>query len=108
MSFYVSTATFFLLHCDEWDRVVALPRHKFVTGATLLQLIYTVKRIHVFYRKNPSYFLIHDLSPECNKSKMRCDICGAGTVYPSGTPEFTPAFCRVCDHLMTMGISLVS
>ena len=29
---------FFLLHCDEWDRVVALPRHKFVTGDTLLQL----------------------------------------------------------------------
>jgi hypothetical protein len=28
----------FPLHCDEWDRVVALPRHKFVTGATLLQL----------------------------------------------------------------------
>ena len=41
MSFYVSTATFFPLHCDEWDRVVALPRHKFVTGATLLQLILT-------------------------------------------------------------------
>ena len=41
MSFYVSTATFFLLHCDEWDRVVALPRHKFVTGATLLQLVMT-------------------------------------------------------------------
>ena len=39
MSFYVTTATFFLLHCDEWDRVVALPRHKFVTGATLLQLV---------------------------------------------------------------------
>ena len=39
MSFYVSTANFFLLHCDEWDRVVALPRNKFVTGATLLQLI---------------------------------------------------------------------
>jgi uncharacterized protein YmfQ (DUF2313 family) len=38
VSFYVSNATFFLLHCDEWDRVVALPRHKFVTGATLLQL----------------------------------------------------------------------
>ena len=38
VSFYVSTETFFLLHCDEWDRVVALPRHKFVTGATLLQL----------------------------------------------------------------------
>ena len=39
MSFYVSTATFFVLHSDEWDRVVALPRHKFVTGATLLQLV---------------------------------------------------------------------
>jgi hypothetical protein len=38
VSLYVSTAIFFLLHCDEWDRVVALPRHKFVTGATLLQL----------------------------------------------------------------------
>ena len=38
MSFYVSTGTFVLLHCDEWGRVVALPRHKFVTGATLLQL----------------------------------------------------------------------
>jgi hypothetical protein len=25
VSFYVSTATFFWLHCDEWDRVVALP-----------------------------------------------------------------------------------
>jgi hypothetical protein len=42
-SFYVSTATFFLLHCDEWDRVVALPRHKFVTGATLLQLTFGLK-----------------------------------------------------------------
>ena len=31
---------FLLLHCDEWDRVVALPRHKFVTGATLLQLVF--------------------------------------------------------------------
>jgi hypothetical protein len=40
VSFYVSTATFFLAPlCDEWDSVVALPRHKFVTGATLLQLI---------------------------------------------------------------------
>ena len=42
MSFYVSTATFYLLHCDEWDRVVALPRHKIVTGATLLQLLIAV------------------------------------------------------------------
>jgi len=28
-----------LLHCAEWDRFVAPPRHKFVTGATLLQLL---------------------------------------------------------------------
>jgi hypothetical protein len=42
VSFYVSTTTFFLRHCDEWDRVVALPRHKFVTGATLLQLDFTI------------------------------------------------------------------
>ena len=28
-----------LKNCDEWDRIVALPRHKFVTGATLLQLV---------------------------------------------------------------------
>ena len=44
MSFYVSTATFFLLHCDEWDRVVALQRHKFVTGATVLQLVIRTSR----------------------------------------------------------------
>jgi hypothetical protein len=36
--FLCFNCNFFLLHCDEWDRVVALPRHKFVTGATLLQL----------------------------------------------------------------------
>jgi hypothetical protein len=29
----------------EWDRVVALPRHKFVTGATLLQLVANPWRI---------------------------------------------------------------
>jgi hypothetical protein len=40
---FLRVATFYLLNCDEWDRVVALPRHKFVTGATLLQLAVTVK-----------------------------------------------------------------
>jgi hypothetical protein len=40
-------ATFFLLHCDEWDRVVALPRHKFVTGATLLQLVYIDTKVEI-------------------------------------------------------------
>jgi hypothetical protein len=34
---------FFLLHCDEWDRVVTLPRHTFVTGVTLLQLNVDIK-----------------------------------------------------------------
>ena len=32
-----------MLHCDEWDRIVDLPRYKFVTGATLLQLVITNK-----------------------------------------------------------------
>ena len=36
---------FFPFHCNEWDRVVALPRHKFVTGATLLQLPGIVRRV---------------------------------------------------------------
>ena len=53
MSFYVSTANFFLLHCDEWDRVVALPRHKFVTGATLLQLIFP----HTFVFHENTFFI---------------------------------------------------
>jgi hypothetical protein len=35
---------FFLLHCDEWDRVVALPIHTLVTGATLLQLLWHLSR----------------------------------------------------------------
>ena len=38
---------FFLLHCDEWDRVVALPRHKFVTRATLLQLVSYVYQLKI-------------------------------------------------------------
>jgi hypothetical protein len=36
--FLCFNCNFFLLHCDDWDSVVALPRHKFVTGAALLQL----------------------------------------------------------------------
>jgi hypothetical protein len=39
-----------LLHCDEWDRNVALPRHKFVTGATLLQLgVIYAKVVFLYY-----------------------------------------------------------
>ena len=61
MSFYVSTATFFLLHCDEWDRVVALPRHKFVTGATLLQL--------VIFNRPPDVFLsVSSGSPKVSRN----------------------------------------
>jgi hypothetical protein len=48
-SFYVSTGTFVFLHCDEWDRVVALPRHKFVTGATLVQLGNTYYHIIIIH-----------------------------------------------------------
>ena len=58
MSFYVSTATFFLLHCDEWDRVVALPRHKFVTGATLLQLATNQLSLPMFEGYEPYIVLI--------------------------------------------------
>ena len=61
MSFYVSTATFFLLHCDEWDRVVALPRHKFVTGATLLQLSSTGKLANIpYFVTSPGFFEMID------------------------------------------------
>ena len=35
-------------------------------------------------------FLIHDLSPVCNKSNTTDDKCGAGTGYLSRAPEFTP------------------
>ena len=67
MSFYVSTATFCLLHCDEWDRVVALPRHKFVTGATLLQLGTTLNNVSLtslrgFIGSIP--LMVHYQSPE--------------------------------------------
>ena len=91
MSFYVSTATFFLLHCDEWDRVVALPKHKFVTGATLLQLV-----AHVYYQlfdsmmhrsrkfyscpaifEVPLYFIIDRTSDSCAwwRTAISCGQC---------------------------------
>ena len=60
MSFYVSTAIFFLLHCDEWDRVVALPRHKFVTGATLLQLTKGMPEPCAGYLSSFKYMLYND------------------------------------------------
>jgi hypothetical protein len=43
VSFYVQLQFIFLLHCDEWDRFVVPPRHKFVTGATLLQLEWQIR-----------------------------------------------------------------
>ena len=53
-----------MLHCDEWDRVVALPRHKFVTGATLLQLEKTNGAI-----KNPEKLTTLIIGHTRNKTK---------------------------------------
>jgi transcription initiation factor IIE alpha subunit len=55
-----------LLHCDEWDRIVALPRHKFVTGATLLQLGAMQQKLqtHTEHLSSPKYLV-------CNKSKTK-------------------------------------
>ena len=47
---------FFLLHCDESDRVVALPRHKFVTGATLLQLENHVQNVTIHNQDRQSNY----------------------------------------------------
>ena len=70
MSFYVSTATFFLLHCDEWDRVVALPRHKFVTGATLLQLGICIQiKLIFFFSYEIAEFRIQELFEPLFKEK---------------------------------------
>ena len=61
---------FFLLHCDEWDRVVALPRYKFVTGATLLQLIMKTAS-HSFRQKLSNIIsVICDCSQEYNKCEL--------------------------------------
>jgi hypothetical protein len=74
VSFYVSTAIFFLLHCDEWDRVVALPRHKFVTGATLLQLIIWYFLLHAdvnIHASNRQIWYRHpNVRPEMAKFKI--------------------------------------
>ena len=72
MSFYVSTATFFLLHCDEWDRVVALPRHKFVTGATLLQLMSHHSDTLFWFRANQSLLFL--LNAACLAEKQQIPI----------------------------------
>jgi hypothetical protein len=71
---------FFLLDCDEWDRLVALPRHKFVTGATLLQLEDTkgVIRIHKSKKdrqhngqKKKEIYACSNLSIVCHNRKLR-------------------------------------
>jgi hypothetical protein len=68
VSFYVSTATFCLLHCDEWYRVVALPGHKFVTGATLLQLVKTEHNTQVFMEVNGEYIGLSKLEVKISLS----------------------------------------
>ena len=65
MSFYVSNANYFWLHCDEWDRVVALPRHKFVTGATLLQLQSPLMVLYILVMQE-----ISESSPSCQNSRV--------------------------------------
>jgi hypothetical protein len=57
----------FLLHCDEWDRIVALLRHKFVTGATLLQLVKLVKCDHRNRMKRVTLNNILHVKLNCNK-----------------------------------------
>jgi hypothetical protein len=52
---------FFLLLCDEWDRVVALPRHKFVTGATLLQLNWSSKPTFLAHLAKGNVIFCHHL-----------------------------------------------
>jgi hypothetical protein len=69
-----TTATFFLLHCDEWDRVVALPRHKFVTGATLLQLGFTGLEGYLFIRLNRQIWYRHPNSEAGNDEIQNVNI----------------------------------
>ena len=57
---------FFLLFCDEWDLVVALPKHKFVTGATLLQLDWKVRASFKNGQSKKSHYVLiskHTLIP---------------------------------------------
>jgi hypothetical protein len=57
---------FFLLHCDEWDRVVALPRHKFVTGATSTWTIETKLPRNDHWKVLPKFYILY----ADRKSKM--------------------------------------
>jgi hypothetical protein len=87
VSFYVSTATLFLLHCDEWDRVVALPRHKFVKGATLLQLGVKLRK---YFRGQVGPHQINFGSPSGTHSSpatslARCPTAG-GPLKAPGSP----------------------
>ena len=94
MSFYVSTATFYLLHCDEWDRVVALPRHKFVTGATLLQLIKIINKIYENFNKKIKNKKSHNVGtvPKSNfkkPQKQRQTCCPSSTcIHDSSLSRF--------------------
>ena len=64
-----------MFHCDEWGRVVALPRHKFVTGATLLQL-----------KKNN-----YDLSQigNADQTPLTFDLPSDTTIAPKGSSTVT-------------------
>ena len=107
MSFYVSTATFVLLHCDEWDRVVALPRDKFVTGATLLQL-------GSFHHFSAVFTLSFADGGLCRHARSRPAVLSElKSLRPDGDPGWPqgaagPRPCRVwfCDGFGGFGVRL--
>ena len=77
MSFYVSTATFFLLHCVEGDHVVALPRHKFVTGATLLQLSTEYRDVSYVQYRDVQVPRCLDTEVSGVKTRITVELCDA-------------------------------
>jgi hypothetical protein len=79
MSFYVSTAIYFLLHCDEWDRFVTPPPETTEGGAFLNMVFLTTMlttadvNIHALNRQigyrhpNKEHTIVR---PEMTKFKM--------------------------------------
>jgi hypothetical protein len=65
VSFYVSTATFFLLHCDEWDRIVALSRQDGRHSAVALLLKAALIQVSDYRLLGASGFFIIKCQ-ECN------------------------------------------
>jgi hypothetical protein len=60
---------------------------------SLIKLFFLCDVTKVLRNHNP--FLIHDLSPGCNKSITTGATCGTGTTFPYGSPEFNPVISGV-------------